>query len=211
MNFEKLMRNVEKRNMSAYFAKDKEEAVKTAVEIIENARAGTGKDKEDITVAWGGSVTLDETGIKDALAREGYSTFNRYDHPAKEQAKAKKMALLADIFLTSTNAITEYGELVNIDGNGNRVAAMIYGPDKVIYIIGRNKVTDTVENAYKRIKEVTCPKNAVRLGRKTPCASKECTPCLICGQTMCSHTVITRFSSVKGRVHIIFVDEELGY
>lgn len=209
MNFEKLMRNVEKRNMSAYFAKDKEEAVKTALEIMESCRAN--KEKSDVTVAWGGSVTLDEVGIKEALAKEGYSAFNPYSYPPSEQARAKKMALLADVFLTSTNAITEDGELVNIDGNGNRVAAMIYGPDKVIYIIGRNKVTDTVENAYKRIKEITCPKNAVRLGRKTPCTNGACTPCLIPGQTMCSHTVITRFSSVKGRVHIIFVDEELGY
>ena len=209
MNFEKLMRNVEKRNMSAYFAKDKEEAVKTALEIMESCRAH--KEKSDVTVAWGGSVTLDEVGIKEALAKEGYSAFNPYSYPPSEQARAKKMALLADVFLTSTNAITEDGELVNIDGNGNRVAAMIYGPDKVIYIIGRNKVTDTVENAYKRIKEITCPKNAVRLGRKTPCTNGACTPCLIPGQTMCSHTVITRFSSVKGRVHIIFVNEEIGY
>ena len=211
MDFEKLMNNVRKRNMSAYFAKNSEEAIKTAIEIIENARAECGKEKSDVMVAWGGSATLDKTGIKNILANEGYNTFNPYTYPPEEQAKAKKMALLADVFLTSSNAVTQDGEMVNIDGNGNRVAAMIYGPDKVIYIIGKNKITDTVENAYKRIKEVACPKNAARLGRKTPCSTGGCTPCLICGQTMCSHTVITRFSSVTGRVHVIFVDEELGY
>lgn len=210
MDFEKIVKNIEKRNMSAYFAKDKEEAVKTAFEIMESYRAQ--REKSDITVAWGGSVTLDEAGIKEAVAKEGYSVFNPYSYPPSEQARAKKMALLADVFLTSSNAITEDGELVNIDGNGNRVAAMIYGPDRVIYIIGKNKITDTVENAYKRIKEVTCPKNAARLGRKTPCSNcGECTPCLIPGQTMCSHTVITRFSSVTGRAHVILVDETLGY
>lgn len=205
MDFEKIMSIVRKRNMSAYFAKDHDEASAIAIKIAEEYAKSEGKTTGEVTVSSGGSVSLAESGVKSVFEAAGYKMLNPRVNPEDKKR-------IADIFLTSTNAITEDGELVNIDGNGNRVSAMIYGPDRVIFIVGKNKIAASLEDAYNRVKEIACPKNAVRLNRETPCAKYgKCTPCLIPGQTMCAHTVITRFSSVSGRVHIIFTDETLGY
>lgn len=115
------------------------------------------------------------------------------------------------MFFLSTNAITTDGELANIDGTGNRVAALTFGPKKVIVVTGTNKLTDSLEEAIKRVKEVACPKNAERLGKKTPCAlTGHCCDCLLPTETICSSIVTTRFSSNPGRVSVILVEEDLG-
>lgn len=111
----------------------------------------------------------------------------------------------------STNAITMDGELVNIDGSGNRVAALIFGPEEVIIVAGMNKVTADVPGAYKRVKNIASPPNCVRLNKNTPCAmTGQCGSCLG-DDCICSQTVITRRSGIPGRIKVILVGEELGY
>ena len=111
-----------------------------------------------------------------------------------------------------TNAITENGELVNIDGNGNRLGALIFGPTTVIIVVGKNKIVKNIVEAQRRIKQIACVKNAKRLNRATPCVQNgECGNCFIGGATICAHTVITRFSGNPDRIKLIIVNEELGY
>ncbi len=195
---QQVIKNLEKRNMSGYGCDNIQEANEKILSMI-----GEGD-----LVSWGGSVTLDQMGIKDRLSH----VIDAQKAPPEKAYEEKRRALLSDVYLTSTNAITMEGELVNIDGNGNRVAAMCFGPHKVIVVAGANKIAEDEAAALARIRTEASPPNCIRLGRKTPCAATgKCGKCLITGQTICSYTVITRFSTAPGRIHVILVNEDLGF
>lgn len=202
-----ILKNFKKRNIEGYYTKTSEEARSLALSMVE---AGD-------LVSWGGSKTLNQTGICQALydlEKEGKITIiDPYAHEDPVTGyEARRQALLADVYFLSTNAMTSDGELANIDGTGNRVAALTFGPKKVVVVAGLNKMTDNLDDAIKRVKEVACPKNAERLGKKTPCAlTGHCCDCLLPTETICSTIVTTRFSTKAGRLNVILIDEELGF
>ena len=209
---ERLLNNLKKEQIEAFFVPSRDSAREKVIEIIEKKRTECGKNEKDVSVSWGGSVTLDECGIRVAV-KEKYNALDPYAQktPA-EQNEAKRRALLSDVFLMGTNALCESGELVNIDGNGNRLGALIYGPETVIIVVGKNKIVPDIESAYERIKKIACVKNAQRLNRDTPCAKTgECGNCYKGGATICAHTVVTRFSSNPNRVKVVIVDEMMGF
>lgn len=209
---ERLLNNLKKEQIEAFFVPSRDSAREKVIEIIEKKRTECGKNEKDVSVSWGGSVTLDECGIRDAV-KEKYNALDPYAQktPA-EQNEAKRRALLSDVFLMGTNALCESGELVNIDGNGNRLGALIYGPETVIIVLGKNKIVPDIESAYERIKKIACVKNAQRLNRDTPCAKTgECGNCYKGGATICAHTVVTRFSGNADRIKVVIVDEPLGF
>lgn len=208
---EKIIESFKRAQIEAFCVESKSEATELALELIEKKRQMCGKSPKEMKISWGGSVTLDQIGLRDAVS-ERYDALNPYVGTPAEQNALKKQALLSDVFLMGTNAITENGELVNIDGNGNRLGALIFGPDMVIIVVGKNKLVKNVAEAQKRIKQIACVNNAKRLGRATPCAKNgECGNCYIGGATICAHTVITRFSGNADRIKLIIVNEELGY
>lgn len=191
--------NLFERGFIPHVAKDIAEARLIALEII-----GGG------SVGFGGSVTVEELGLYDELKSRGNAVY----HHAKsdDPVAARAAAAQADCYLCSANAMTESGILINVDGNGNRVAATIQGPKRVIFIIGRNKITPDVESGIRRIKQIAAPKNAKRLGKKTPCAiAGKCMDCKspdrICKATM----LLEGPSNYTEQVHVILVDQELGY
>lgn len=197
-----VIKNLEKRNMEAYYCPTGEEAAEKVMSLI----------KETDTVAWGGSVTLDQLGIKQRLEDQGIATYDRdkVSDPAEKKAMMKK-ALIADVYLTSANAITMDGEVVNIDGNGNRLAAYCYGPDAVIVVAGVNKIVRDLEAAYKRVRLDAAVPNVLRLGLKTPCSlTGKCAECLG-DTTICGQILVTRFAKPKNRIKVILVGEDLGF
>ncbi len=197
---QKTIKNIEKRNMEGYYAENKEDAVKIALSLM----------KEGSSVTWGGSMTLEEIGLKNKLDK--YTVYDRAKANSPEEIQEiYRKAFSCDNFLMSTNAITVDGELLNIDGTGNRVAALIYGPENVIVISGINKITKNIEDAYKRAKSDASVPNAIRLGMNTPCkATGICNNCTS-PDCICCHVVVTRYSRIKGRIKVILVGEELGY
>lgn len=166
------------------------------------------------SVGIGGSMTLNETGIFDAVINSGKTIYSHALERQKENPDVKSVwrgALLADAYLTSTNALTQQGDLINIDGNGNRAAAMFFGPDKVIVVCGVNKITKGPHDAIARIKKDACPKNAQRLGLETPCALKgKCEECSM-EQRMCNVTVRIQYPPKDKEIHILLINENLGY
>lgn len=212
MNIEKLLENLKRAQIEAFFVEDEDAAREKTLEIIEKKRTLCAKNPKEMKISWGGSVTLDECGIRDAV-RERYSALDPYiSKDPCEQYEAKRQALLSDVFLMSSNAVCESGEIVNIDGNGNRLGALIYGPDTVIIVVGKNKVVANVREANERLKKIACPRNAKRLNRATPCAENGvCGNCYIAGATICAHSVVTRFSTMPERIKMIIVNKELGY
>ena len=169
--------------------------------------------KEGDVVAVGGSMTLFETGVIDLLRNGSYTFLDRYASGlTREQVSAIHVqAFGADVYLTGTNAVTENGELVNVDGAGNRVAAMLYGPKSVIVVAGINKLVPDVDAAYARIRQIAAPANCLRLGMKTPCAVLG--HCADCGSPdrICADYVTMGRQRTDGRVKVILVAEELGY
>lgn len=198
----KLIPNLEKRNFTVYYCDNKKEALSKALELT---------DKNG-TVAWGGSQTLKDINLISTLRENGYNLIDRDSVSSfEEKNKLMKQALTSDTFFMSSNAVTEDGILVNIDGNGNRVAAMCFGPDNVIVIIGMNKLCGTLEDAEYRARNVAAVKNAKRFGfTKTGCSKGKCIDCLS-DECMCSYIVKTRRSRLKERIKIILVGEDLGF
>ncbi len=197
------IKNLEKRQMEAHYCPTAKEAVTLALNLIQ----------PDSTVSFGGSMTLVESGMMEALkAREDLTLFDRSTAGSEEEVvEIYHEALNADYFFMSSNAISVTGELVNIDGTGNRLAALIYGPAHVIILTGMNKVTPTLETAISRVKHTASPINAARLSRNTPCTvSGVCSDCLS-PDCICAQTVITRRSAVPNRIKVILIGEELGY
>lgn len=193
---------LEKRNMEGYYFETKEDAVKAALEMMP---AGS-------VVSWGGTVTLTESGMMDALKAGNYQLIDRAVAQTPQEAReifAK--TVMADYYFMSTNAITTKGELVNIDGNANRVACLCHGPAHVMMLVGMNKVAADVESAIKRIRTYACPANATRLNRNTPCKNAGiCGECLL-DDCFCNEIVITRRSGHTGRIKVFLIGESLGF
>lgn len=164
------------------------------------------------TVAYGGSVSCQEIGLFEALKDFDCTVIDRSAAKTPEEARSIYAAsVLSDFYFCSSNAVTLDGELVNIDGNGNRVACIITGPKNVIMIVGMNKLSKDVNSAVDRVRNFAAPPNCVRLGLSTPCSKYgRCSDCLS-SDCICSDIVITRKSRVPGRIKIILVGEELGY
>ena len=196
---QKTIKGLESRGMTGYYAKDREEALNTALGLIEKGAS----------VTMGGAVSAHEIGLVDALKKGDYNFIDRDDYEDKKAAAL--LAYSADVFLTSSNAMTEDGVLVNIDGNANRVSAIAHGPAKVIVIAGMNKVCKDLDSAMKRARNVAAPINAQRFGLDTPCAKTG--SCMDCKSpdTICCQFLITRYSRHKGRIHVILVNDDLGF
>lgn len=198
---EQMIRAMEARNMEAYFAKTKEDALKKALELI----------PEGSSVSWGGSMSIKEIGLTEALHKGNYTVYDReICKNAEEKREVALKAFDCDFFLASTNAMSEDGILVNIDGNGNRVAAITFGPRNVLMIVGMNKVVKTEADAMSRAKNIAAPINAQRFGG-TPCSVTGA--CSLCKSPscICCQTLVTRFSKQPKRIKVILVDEELGF
>ncbi len=195
----KIIKGLESRNMSGYYAEDKEEALKIALNLI----------PEGSTVTMGGAMSAHEIGLVKTLKEGNYEFIDRDDFEDKRAAAL--LAYTADVFLSSTNAMTEDGVLVNIDGNSNRVSAIAHGPEKVVMIVGMNKVCPDVDSAIKRARNVAAPINAQRFGITTPCTQTgACANCKS-DDTICCNFLITRYSRHTDRIHVILVDDVLGF
>ena len=196
---QKVIEGIDSRNMKGYYANSKEEALKLALDLI----------PEKSSVTMGGAMSAHEIGLVDALQKGDYDFIDRDAYEDKRAAMLK--AYDADFFLSSANAITEDGVIVNIDGNANRVSAIAQGPKHVIFIVGMNKVCPDVDAAMKRARNVAAPINAQRFGLSTPCAKTG--SCMNCKSpdTICCQFLITRFSRHPGRIHVIMVNDNLGY
>ena len=196
---QKVIKGLEGRNMSGYWAATKEEALEKALSLI----------PEGASVTMGGAMSAHEIGLVDALQKGNYRFIDR-DAIADKRA-AMLAAYDADVFLSSANAMTEDGMMVNIDGNANRVSAIAQGPKKVIFIVGMNKICDDLDGAMKRARNVAAPINAQRFGLNTPCTKTGA--CMDCKSpdTICCQFLITRFSRHAGRIHVILVNDSLGF
>lgn len=198
-----IINKLKARKMDGYYCDSMEDAKKKVIELIGDA----GK-----SVGYGGSMTIDDTDLKERIAEAGHKLIVREElNKTPEGTKECNAKLInADTFLMSTNAITLDGELINIDGRGNRVAFLIYGPNQVIVIAGMNKVVSNVEDGIRRVRNFASPPNTVRLNCDTPCAKTgQCMDCL--SDSICCQIVVTRVSRVPGRIKVILVGEELGY
>lgn len=197
---------LEGNNFEVFLANDAGE-VKTIVleEIIPKTKAKT--------VSWGGSMTFVNTGLYNALKNHPeftiLDTFEK-ELPSEEMLERRRQALLVDLFVTGTNAVTEAGQLVNLDMVGNRIAALTFGPKSVIVLIGRNKIVSDLDDAMYRIKNYTAPTNVMRLDKKTPCSKTSyCEECKS-PDRICNTWTITEKSFPKGRVKVILINEILG-
>jgi hypothetical protein len=187
--------------MSAFYAATKEEALTAALELIEKNKS----------VSWGGSQTLKEIGLIDALKAGSYIIYDKDICPAEELSELQSKVSTCDYYLMSANALTLDGKLINIDGRGDRVARLIYGPKNVIVIVGINKLTTSEEEGIIRARTFAAPLNAIRLNMNTPCVSSGlCHSCLTEG-CICTNIVITRMSRIPFRIKVIIVGESLGY
>ena len=197
-----IIKNMAKKNMEGYYCATSAEAVEKALSLM----------PEGASVTWGGSMTLTECGLMDALRTANYEIIDRDTAKTPEEARVMySKQVMADYFLMSTNAITIDGELVNIDGRSNRVSCLCWGPQNVIIIAGMNKVAPDVESAIKRVRNMAAPANCVRLNKNTPCAQTgKCGDCYS-QESICSQVLITRRSSAPNRIKVILVGEELGY
>jgi len=210
-NLEKLLRikqkemikAFERNNMTMMFVKDKKELMTYLKSILVNQKS----------VAVGGSMTLDQLGVIDLIRESDVNFIDRYEEgiDGEELKKRLRAGLSADIFLTSTNALTTDGCLYNIDGTGNRVAAMIYGPEEVIVIAGLNKICESETEAIERIKNIAAPANAIRLNRQTPCRYKgKCQDCLSEERICCSYVKLA-YQRIPNRIKVIMIEDHLGY
>lgn len=197
-----LVKSLESRKFEAYYCNTKEEAKKILFSLI---------SKEE-TISWGGSITLTEMGVIDTLRNENYKIIDREKAETQEEKiQLMRESLLCDTYLTGTNAISEDGELINIDGNGNRVAAITFGPKNVIVVCGMNKVVHSVKDALSRARNIAAPINAQRFELTTPCvATGKCMDCKN-SQSICSIITRTRLCKPAGRIKVILVGEKLGF
>ncbi len=196
---QKTIRGLESRNMSGYYAKDREEALEIALSLI----------PEGSSVTMGGSMSVHEIRLVDALKKGNYNFIDRDAY--EDKGKAALMSYDADVFLASANAMTDDGILVNIDGNSNRVSAIAYGPRKVVFIVSINKIAPDVDSAMKRARSIAAPANAQRFDIKTPC--KETGACFNCKSpdTICCQFLVTRYSRHADRIHVVLVNDSLGF
>ncbi|HIS90026.1 TPA: lactate utilization protein [Candidatus Avigastranaerophilus faecigallinarum] len=203
---EKVVLNLKKRFFDAYYVETKEEALKKAISLI----------PENDTVSWGGSMSVLEIGLIDYVLKGNYNVINRdIAKNTEERMTMLRDALHCDTYLMSTNALSEDGQLINIDCIGNRTAALMFGPKNVIVIAGMNKLALTVQDAIKRARETAAPTNMQRVAgnglRQTPCFStgicEDCTS----KDSICSNIVITRLCNPPKRIKVILTSESLGF
>jgi L-lactate utilization protein LutB len=196
---QKIIKGLQSRNMTGYYAKDRDEAKRIALSLI----------PEGSSVSMGGALSAHEIGLVTALVNGNYRFIDRtkYENPRE----AMLAAYDADWFLSSANAMAEDGVLVNIDGNANRVSCIANGPKHVLFIVGMNKVANDIDSAMKRARNVAAPINAQRFGLETPCSKTGA--CMNCKSpdTICCQFLITRFSRHKDRIHVILVNDTLGF
>lgn len=197
-----LIEKFNKRGIEGYYCENAAEALLMAKRFL----------TPGCSISWGGSETLSEIGLMDELKASDYILYDRHSaNTPEERAIMYSKIVTADYFFMSSNAITLDGQLVNIDGNGNRVACLITGPKNVIIIAGMNKIVTDVNTGIERVRNMATPPNVVRLGLKTPCAELgKCANCLV-DDCICCEIVITRKSKIPGRIKVILVGEELGY
>ena len=194
-----VIKGLKSRNMDGYYAASKEEALRIALELIPEGSA----------VTMGGAMSAHEIGLVDVLKNGNYNFIDRDAYTDKRAAMLA--AYDADVFLSSANAITSDGVMVNIDGNSNRVSAIAQGPKKVVFIVAMNKVCGDIDGAIKRARNVAAPINAQRFGLSTPCSKTGA--CMNCKSpdTICCQILITRYSRHAGRIHVILVNDSLGF
>lgn len=194
---------LEKRNMTAYYCASKQECAEKVLSLI----------PEKSVISWGGSESIKECQLPEKLKAAGiYEVLDRsqFTTPQAQQEFAVR-TFQCDYFLMSSNALTLDGELVNVDGNGNRVASLIYGPKHVIVVVGMNKIVSTVEEGYKRTRDIASPPNTIRLCKKTPCSLLgRCADCFS-PDCICNQIVVTRRSREKERIIVILVNDNLGF
>lgn len=196
---EKVIKGLKNRNMTGYYAADKEEALKIALSLI----PGGAK------VTHGGTMTVEEIGLEQELKSGKYDYLDRA--AAADKRAAELFAYDCDVYVGSVNAMTEDGVLVNVDGNANRVSAYAYGPRKLILIAGMNKIAKDVDAALKRARNEAAPINAQRFGLSTPCSKTgSCMDCLS-PDNICCQFLITRYSKHTDRIHVILVNDALGF
>lgn len=198
----KVAEALNKRYFEAYYCSDRAEALEKILELI----------PQDHVVSWGGAATVDELGVKEALRQRGQAVIDRETaKDAQERQQMLKQALTCDTFLMGSNAISADGQLVNIDGTGNRVAALCFGPTQVVVVAGMNKVAGDLDGAMRRAREVAAPMNAQRFPLKTPCVANG-----LCGDckgpdSICAQIVTTRLCKPAGRIKVVLVGEDLGF
>ena len=198
---EVLVKNLQNRHFDAYYCETKEQALEKALELIPKGSS----------VGWGGALSAQQIGLMDAIKSGGYVPIDR-DKAAnpEERKKIMKDCLLADIFITGANAISLDGQMVNIDGNGNRVAAIVYGPESIIVIAGMNKVMDTLDAAMVRARTISAPLNKQRFDLQTPCeVTGTCADCKSEG-CICNQILVTRHCRPAGRIKFVLVGEDIG-
>lgn len=198
----KVAEALNKRYFEAYYCSDRAAALEKILELI----------PQDHVVSWGGAATVDELGVKEALRQRGQAVIDRDTaKDAQERQQMLKQALTCDTFLMGSNAISADGQLVNIDGTGNRVAALCFGPTQVVVVAGMNKVAGDLDGAMRRAREVAAPMNAQRFPLKTPCVANG-----LCGDckgpdSICAQIVTTRLCKPAGRIKVVLVGENLGF
>lgn len=199
---ETIIKKLKIRKMEGFYAPTSEDACAKVMELIGEAPK---------SVAYGGSVTVDGLGLKKKVVDAGHELIVRENYKSEEEVRELKAKTInADTFLMSTNAITLDGELVNIDGRGNRLAYLAYGPEQVIVIAGMNKVVTNVAEGFSRSRNIASAANTVRLQRRTPCSETgKCGNCF--EQTICCSELVSRASMIPGRIKVVLVGEELGY
>lgn len=212
---EKLFKNLQKNKMQPLFAKTKEDARNIVKELL----------FDDCVITWGGSMSVIECGIDEILRDKKYNFLDRGRQgiTPEEQQECFKASIGADFFFCSANAITENGEIVNVDGLANRISSIAFGPKKVIMIVGKNKIVPNLKEAFLRVKKVAAPKNCVRLSKNTPCAKLGHCVSLVnndnpdfadgcqCDDRICCDYMISAMQRIKDRIIVVLVDEDLGY
>lgn len=197
-----VIKNLQRRNMEGYYCETAEEAVQLVCDMIP---AGD-------SITWGGSVTFTETGMRAALEAGDWRMLDRSTATTPdEQREMWRDRASADWFFMSANALTVGGELVNIDGNSDRLSLLLHGPEHVVVLVGMNKLVADVNAGFKRIRTTTCPLNAARLHTNTPCeVAGVCSECHS-ERCMCCQMVVTRHSRHAGRIKVVLIGENLGY
>ena len=197
-----LVKNLKNRHFDAYYCADRKEALQKALELI----------PKGATIGWGGSVTAKDIGLMDAVRSGDYRPYDR-DNVAtpEERTRLMKQSLLADVFITGANALSLDGQMVNIDGTGNRLGGIVYGPDSVLVVAGMNKVVSTLEEAVTRARTVAAPMNKQRFPAQTPCeVTGVCADCKS-EACICNQVLVTRHCRPAGRIKFILVGEDLGF
>ena len=197
-----LVKNLESRHFEAYYCPNKESALEKVLELI----------PKGASIGWGGCLTAEQMGLFSAIRNGDYRPIDRFAVSTQEEKEAlTKEAMFADVFVTGANALSLDGEMVNIDGNGNRVGAIVYGPKTVIVIAGMNKVAETLDDAITRARTVAAPINQQRFQLNNPCTvTGTCADCKS-ESCICNHIVITRHCRPAGRIKFVIVGEELGF